>query len=291
VILAIVVGVLVRASGTAGEGEGQFLLRLVFTVCQPALAFLSVSRVEVSPRLAVFAALPAAMATAGYLAGRRVGRTRLFTGTQVSVLVIAGMMVNSGFVLPFAAAVYGGDGVARVALSDAVSAVITFSWAYATAALGNPRHDGGGVLLGRLLRSPPLYGIAAGFVVNLAGLRVPRVLVSVLTPFAATTAVLIALGTGILLTLPRGGELRRAAAVVGTRLGTGLLVAGGGVLLLDLTGADRVLVLLLGVAPVAFVTVTFSALENLDVRLATTTLSLSLLTSLVLSPAVLLVLS
>jgi len=37
------------------------------------------------------------------------------------------------------------------------------------------------------------------------------------------------------------------------------------------------------------VTVTFSALENLDVRLATATLSLSLLTSLLLSPVAALV--
>lgn len=289
VVLAITAGVLLRASGTARETDGQFVLRLVFMVCQPALVFLSVSRVVVTPGLAVFVVAPPAMVVVGHVAGRLVGRTQLFTGTQIPVLVIACMMVNSGFVLPFAQALYGTDGVARVALADAVSAVLTFSWAYYTAARGNPAHRGGGLLAGRLLRSPPLYGIAAGLVVNLTGATVPEAVVGVLSPFAATTGVLIALGTGIVLTLPRRDELRRAAVVVGTRLGTGLLVAAALVLGFDLSGVDRVLVLLLGVAPVAFVTVTFSALENLDVRLATATLSLSLLTSLLLSPLVALV--
>ncbi len=53
---------------------------------------------------------------------------------------------------------------------------------------------------------------------------------------------------------------------------------------LGLSGVDRALLLLLAVAPVAFIT--FAALERLDVRLATATLSLSLLASLVLSPVV-----
>jgi predicted permease len=51
---------------------------------------------------------------------------------------------------------------------------------------------------------------------------------------------------------------------------------------------DRTIILLLGVAPVAFVTVTFASLENLDVDLATAVLSLSLAASLVLSLAVVL---
>ena len=42
-------GVLPRASGKAKDSDGQFLRRVVFTVCQPALVFLSVSRVVVTP--------------------------------------------------------------------------------------------------------------------------------------------------------------------------------------------------------------------------------------------------
>ncbi len=74
--------------------------------------------------------------------------------------------------------------------------------------------------------------------------------------------------------------------MVGTRLATSLVVSAVLVSALGLSGVDRALLFLLAVAPVAFMTVTFAALESLDVRLATATLSLSLLASLVLSPVV-----
>jgi malate permease and related proteins len=290
VVAVVAVGALLRVSGTARDTDGQFLLRVVVTVCQPALVFLSVSRIVVTPGLAVFAVVVPAMAALGSLAGRLVGRGRAFTGTQFPVLLIACMMVNSGFVLPWAQVLFGDDGVARVALADAVSSVVTFSWAYWTAARGNPDRSDGALPVGRLLTSPPLYGVAAGLVVNLTGTTVPGTVVGLLTPVASATTVLIALGTGVLLTLPRRAELAAAATVVGTRLATGLAVSTALVLVLDPPGVDRALLFLLAVAPVAFMTVTFAALEKLDVRMAAAALSLSLLASLLLSPVVAVVL-
>jgi hypothetical protein len=48
--------------------------------------------------------------SAGYLAGRIVATNAPFTGTQAPVLLIACMMVNTGFALPFVQALYGGPG-------------------------------------------------------------------------------------------------------------------------------------------------------------------------------------
>ena len=286
VLASLVLGVLLRLSGVAGEREGQFTLRLVFTVCQPALVLLSVSAVDLTPGVALFAGVVPAMVAAGYVAGRLTGRSRTFAGPSVPVVVIASMMLNSGSVLPWAEALFGPAGVARIAVSDAVSAVLTFTWAYWTAARGNPRRRGGPPPVGRLLRSPPLYGVAAGLAVNLGGGALPGEVVRVLAPFASTTTVLIALGTGMLLTLPGSADLGRASRIVAARLGTSLMVALAVALLVPLSGTDRALLFLLAAAPVAFVTVTFAVLEELDVRLATASLSLSLLASVVLSPVV-----
>jgi predicted permease len=58
------------------------------------------------------------------------------------------------------------------------------------------------------------------------------------------------------------------------------------VLCLGLGGADRGVLLLLGVAPLGFVIVTFASLEGLDFELAAQTLALSLIASFGLSVAV-----
>ena len=71
--------------------------------------------------------------------------------------------------------------------------------------------------------------------------------------------------------------------MVATRLVTGVVATTALVLLLGLSGVDRTVLLLLGVAPLIFAGVAFASLENLDVNLATKALSLSLLVSMVLS--------
>jgi malate permease and related proteins len=206
---------------------------------------------------------------------------------QRGVLLTAGMTVNGSFPLPFVQALHGTDGVARLAAFDGLNTILTFSWAYYTAARANPLHDGGSILLDRVAKSPPLYGVAAGLAVNAAGWEVPAAVGDPIALFAGATGPLLSIGIGIMLR-PPGVELRKAAAIVAVRLGTGLAVAVGVVLAFGLTGVDRAVLLLLGVSPVAFVTVAFASLENLDTKLATSTLSLAMAASLVLSSGIVL---
>jgi predicted permease len=134
----------------------------------------------------------------------------------------------------------------------------------------------------RLIKSPPLYGIAAGLLVNLAGGHVPPAIASSIGTFGSATPVLIFLALGMLFE-PPDKDLRNTALVVAVRLATGLAVVAAVVLIFGLEGMDRTVVLLLGTAPVAFNSVIFTSLENLDVSLALDALSLSLVTSLIMS--------
>jgi predicted permease len=77
-------------------------------------------------------------------------------------------------------------------------------------------------------------------------------------------------------------------SVSATRVGSGLAVAVAFVLVFGLTGADRTVMLLMGVAPTPFFVVAFATMENLDVRLAVNVLSLSMLASLPMALAVIL---
>jgi predicted permease len=285
VIVGMATGYLLVRLGVVNQTDGEFVFRVVFYVCMPALIFTSVSRISMNRQLVIFVLAAPVVVTIGYVVGRVVVRRAGFTGTQVPVVLVACMVVNAGFMVPFVQALYGAEGVVRVAAFDAANTALTLTWAYYLAARGNPRHQGGSVLFNRLLRSPPLYGVAAGLIVNLTGIPVPSAISAVTTTFGSATALLIPLGVGILFT-PVHGHLRRVAIIVGTRLCTTLAIGVAIVLIFGLTGVDRAIMLLLSVAPVAFVTVTFSSLENLDVELATAALSVSLVASLVLSLAI-----
>jgi len=184
VVVGMGTGFLLRRLTVASHADGEFVFKLVFYVCLPALMFSSLSTVQVTGQAVVFLLAAPVAVSAGYLVGRIVATKAPFTGTQVPVLLIACMMVNSGFELPFVQALYGAEGVARIAAFDAVNTTLTFTWAYYTAARGNPGHQGGGFLFNRLLRSPPLYGIAAGLLVNTAGVE------AALSPSLAASLVL-----------------------------------------------------------------------------------------------------
>jgi predicted permease len=120
--------------------------------------------------------------------------------------------------------------------------------------------------------------IAAGIVVNLGDLSLPTAGTSVLDTFGAASPFLVAVGTGVLF-VPAGGAIRRALGFAGARLLVGAVAATTIVLALGLDGADRGVLLLLGVAPLGFVIVAFASVEKLDVELATQTLAVSLVAS------------
>jgi predicted permease len=289
IVLGMVGGHLLRRVGAAQPRDGRFLFRLVFNLFLPALLFTSLSKADITGELAVFPLAALMAVSTGYLVGRLIAAKVRWAPSQAAVLLCSCMIVNTAFALPFVQALYGAGGVARVAAFDAMNGILTFTWAYYTAARGNPHHKGGSLLLDRLVRSPPLYGIAAGLVVNLAGMDVPAPIAGAIATFGSTTPILIFLALGILFE-PVGFKafdkgLRRAAVIAGTRLAIGLTVAAAIVLIFGLKGVDRAVVLLLGAAPVAFNSVIFASLENLDVGLAVNALSLSLVASLILSIA------
>jgi predicted permease len=285
IVLGMVGGYLLRRLGAAEQRDGDFLFRLVFNVCLPALLFTSLSRVKITGDLAVFPLAALTAIPTGYLISRVVAAKARWAPTQAAVLVISCMIVNTAYALPFAQALYGADGVARIAAFDVVNGILTFTWAYYLATRGNPRRKGGSVLLDRLVRSPPLYGITAGLLVDVAGVHVPATIAGAIATFGSITPVLIFLALGILFE-PPGKSLPRTALIVATRLATGLAVAAAIVLIFGLKGVDRTVILLLGVSPVAFNSAIFASLENLDARLALNALSLSLITSLMLSVAI-----
>jgi len=278
VVVGFLAGHLLRRVRFAGEPEGRFLLLLNLYVCMPALVLSALVEVRLTAELAVFPAAALAMMGSGYVVARLVVRRGGRPDTERAVLVMGFMVVNSAFALPFVEALYGRPGVVRLAAFDLVNSVLVLTVVYAVALRANPGRPVVAAPVAQLLRTPSLWVIAAGIVVNLGDLSLPTAGTSVLDTFGAASPFLVAVGTGVLF-VPAGGAIRRALGFAGARLLVGAVAATTIVLALGLDGADRGVLLLLGVAPLGFVIVAFASVEKLDVELATQTLAVSLVAS------------
>ena len=117
------------------------------------------------------------------------------------------------------------------------------------------------------------------------GLHVPAAIADPIATIGTATGILMAIGVGIRFE-PPGQGVGKAALIHAGRLTSAMGVAVAIVLIFGLTGADRTVLLLMGVAPTPFFIVAFATMERLDVRLTVNTLSLSMLASLPLALAV-----
>ena len=127
-------GMLCKRLGVADARDGDFLLRVVFYICLPALMFLALATVRLDGPLALYPIAALIAVSAGHLAGRIIGRWDDWPRQQYAVLLTGATIVNTGFALPFITSLYGADGVVRIAAFDAVNTTLVFSWVYYTAA-------------------------------------------------------------------------------------------------------------------------------------------------------------
>jgi predicted permease len=289
-LLGITLGYILRLRGIAERRDADFMFRLIINVFLPALAFTALSRVSIDRNLAIFPLAAVAIITVGHLTGRLLAAKGPFLTPQTAVVICCCMNVNTGFILPFVQGLYGADGVARIAAFDAVNTTLMFTWTAYVAARGNPHHTGATLIAKRFATSPPLYAIATGLLVSAFGFHVPGAIGDPLAVIGAPTGILMAIAVGIQFE-PPGRGVAKAALVFAGRLVSALAVAFVFVVVFGLTGADRTVLLLMGVAATPFFVVAFATTENLDVRLTVNVVSVSILVSLPMALGVILLTS
>lgn len=286
VFAGVAAGLALVRTGVATRDHGRFVFVFAFHVCVPALVFDAVSGADLSLRVMTLPLAALLAISGGYLAGRVVTRRMDLAADRLAVFLMACMIVNTGFTFPFIEARLGTEGIARLIVFDVVNAGLLLTWVYAIAVRANPDGEGASRMWRKLATSPPLWGFAAGLAVNLSAVAVPATVMEIVDVFARPTGFLITVGIGMLLVFDPD-QVRLGVRAIATRLATSTLIVVTIIAVFDLTGVERAVLLALCVAPIGFNTVTFASLENLDVRLATGTASLSLLASLVLVPLVL----
>lgn len=283
-----VVGVVLRSCGVASRENAALMFRLVFFVTLPALAFVTISRTELtlqSSALPLAGFLVNLFCTAIAFAYARMRNVdRRIAGT---VMLGAGI-ANTAFVFPFILGVLGPDAFAQAVLYDLGNAMFVAAIAYGIAIRYGESGESA-VLLSvvKVLRTPLLLAVFAAIIVSLANVEIPRLLDGILSPLGAATIPLIMLALGASMSAAR----LRDPVVYGTvlmRMVGGLIVGLSLAIAVGLGREGAVVVVALASAPIGFNVVTLTSMGKLDVEHATAALSMSIVIGLFTATAIVL---
>ena len=259
------------------------MLRLVITVGLPALFLADVSRIPLRADLVTLPLSCVLIVLVTWGASLLLGRGMQLQRPAQGSMTICSMSVNNGFLFPFVIAVWGQVGFAQLALFDFGNALCQGSLVYAIAATYGGHGTGFGAIARRVLGFPPLWALVAALLLNVSDVALPAWLTTVLGTVGKLILLLVIVALGVLF----DARLMRDARVLATlslRIALGLLLGYGCVLLFDLEGLTRAVVLLGSAAPIGFSAVVIADREHLDRELAASAASISVLLALAYVP-------
>jgi hypothetical protein len=276
-------GVLSRKIRFVEANDGAFLLKFMFFITLPVMIFLKMLDIELDVKT-IFYPLAGILTSLGcmllaFLVLRFVRLGRQDQGT----VIISSMIINVGYMYPFILAIYGDEGFVYAVLLDFGNTLMTTTVIYVLAFRYGKEQHTHIALLSKPLKLPLIWSILLAVTLNLLAVPIPEVIKHTLQPIGNMTIPLILIALGIL-TSARLHHLKHVVLVLFIRMGLGLVI---GVLLataFHLQGTAFIVVSLCAGAPVGFNAATYSVLAKLDVDLASSIVSASILAGLIYIP-------
>lgn len=283
VFLMFLLGVLSRKIRFVEANDGAFLLKFMFFITLPVMIFLKMLDIELDVKT-IFYPLAGILTSLGcmllaFLVLRFVRLGRQDQGT----VIISSMIINVGYMYPFILAIYGDEGFVYAVLLDFGNTLMTTTVIYVLAFRYGKEQHTHIALLSKPLKLPLIWSILLAVTLNLLAVPIPEVIKHTLQPIGNMTIPLILIALGIL-TSARLHHLKHVVLVLFIRMGLGLVI---GVLLataFHLQGTAFIVVSLCAGAPVGFNAATYSVLAKLDVDLASSIVSASILAGLIYIP-------
>lgn len=283
VILIFVLGFILKVFGVLKQDHGDVFMRVVFYLSLPALVILSLTRIELSPKLAwlPFISFTIIMLQFGisYFTGKAMGMDRKTHG----VLLVGTMIMNIGFALPFVIASFGDEGLALLSLFDFSNAILAFTLVYYIACRYGKHGNSSKLLFRKFIYSPPIWALVTGIILNLTNTTIPPVPANLLQILGDLTIPLIMIALGIFFNIKL---IKPGPVFIGIfiRMGIGFLLAFAFCTLLDLEGLIKTIVLIGASAPVGFNSIIFASMEKLDKEYAASMVSFGIIAGLVVIP-------
>ncbi len=284
VLLTFALGVLLRRTGIFNKAAADQFLKLFFYVAAPALFLRSVPHLDLSLELIAIPVSAALIDFGVYWLAWIIGRRMQLPTKTLGAFIIGAVIMNTGFLYPFALSVYGPQGMAIASLFDFGHASVVFSFVYINACrYGHGNDQSVAVLAKKFISSPPLIALVVALLLNIYQLELPQVAGQFIDILSGLVTPLMMIPLGIYFETRIERPKQIISAIILRILG-GLTIGVACILVFDLQGLVRTMVLLLSSAPAGILTLTYASMEDLDGDLAAAVVSYSTMIGLVLIP-------
>ena len=285
-LILFVAGALLRLSGILTKQHAERLGLFVFSVSLPATILVSLDRVAFAPTAWKVPLAACILTFSLVLASWPIARLlHLARPTQGGFLLAIGSINSVYFAYPVALATFGEEGLAQAILFDLGQTMLTLTALYALAAWHGTTSSSGCSSLTRLLKSPPFWAMTTVLAMKGTGLHLPSRLQTILTPVHLTTTPLASLVLGLSISFEAVRKTWPLTLLgVALRMGGGLLLGWTVAWLLDLTGLERAVVILVAAMPSAVTAVIFATETGLDEDLVASIVALSICLGVALLP-------
>lgn len=282
-------GMLLKRTGIAERGHGDFLLRFVFFVTLPLLILSSVPNIASTADKALLPLINMAVNLFCMGLAWIAIRTRKLDRKTAGTLLVNTGILNNSFMFPFILAVYGQAGFADAILFDFGNALLMATFVYAQAFKYGGEPGGGWTMLIRIMKSPLVWSLFFSVALAVSGAQLPALALTIINPLAQMTGPLILIALGIFFSL-KIANLPLALLTAGIRLGGGLVAGLVLATALGLEGMTFTVIVLCCAGPIGFNALTYSSLAKLDTELSASAVSITLLAGLFYIPLLMLLL-
>ncbi|GAB1468853.1 AEC family transporter [Candidatus Cloacimonadota bacterium] len=274
-ILAFFAGIAFKKLKLLSKDDAPVLLRFVLTVTLPALTIIAISNVKLVADMIYIPFLAIAVVVLMFLISSTVGKRLKMSRPMFGSFLVGTMIMNTAYSLPFFAAAFGNEGLARASLFDIGNTFMIFTFTYYNAIKYGENKKTDKIDWGKFLRLPPLWAMLIALGWKLGGVQMAPVALNFLDMIGQPTVPLVMIALGLYFE-PKTNNLGKALIAVFIRMVIGL---GIGIILatvLHLQGITRTVVIVNSALPIGFNTLIFANLENMDREFAATCVSISI---------------
>lgn len=274
-ILAFFTGIAFKKLKLLHKEDAPILLRFVLTITLPALTIIAISNVVLVADMALIPFLAITVVFLMFGISSVVGKKLKLTGPTFGSFLVGTMIMNTAYSLPFFAAAFGNEGLARASLFDIGNTFMIFTFTYYNAIKYGENSHTDKIQWGKFLRLPPLWAMVLAFAWKATSIPLPRLAFTYLNLIGQPTVPLVMIALGLYFD-PSLSNLGKAVVGIFIRMGLGL---GIGILLatiFGLEGITRTVVIVNSALPIGFNTLIFANLENMDREFAATLVSISI---------------